>query len=207
MAYTSSIPNSGESLGSTRARINANFVEIDTYTKINHVGFNEGDAGKHIYLQLPEGTVSGKGVPATAANEGGLYTEVGTNPAEANLFFRGESNGKEYQLTRSDQTNNATFGNYTEYSVGPPSLNGGWTFLPGGLILQYGLVPNGQTSATVTFPIAFPTSVITVVFGLIRNNNTAHSVAIQSATLPTVTGFSYYSSSTNNAFYWHAIGN
>ena len=131
MSYTPSVPNSGDSLGSTRVAINTNFQQIDAVNSINHEAFNTADKGKHKFLQMPEQSSA----PTTAADEGGLYTKVATNPAETNLFFRGESDGKEYQLTRSDQANNLTFGDDTNYDVGPPSLNGGWTFLPGGLIL------------------------------------------------------------------------
>lgn len=54
MSYTSNIPLSGESLGSTRDRINQNFQQIDTVLAVNHVPFNDAGEGKHKFLQMPE---------------------------------------------------------------------------------------------------------------------------------------------------------
>ncbi len=154
MTYTPDIPVSGESLGSTRDRIRGNFQEIAAVEAINHVAFNTTGKGKHKFLQMPEQVSA----PTTLVNEGGFYTKVGTNPAETNLFFRGESNGFEYQLTRAIAASTALFSTNTTYPGAQAFEKGGWTFLPGGLILQYGSVLPGQgtsSSGTTLFPVAF----------------------------------------------------
>lgn len=158
MTYTPDIPLSGESLGSTRDRTRGNFQEIAAVEAINHVAFNTTGKGKHKFLQMPEVTASGAGVPATLTNEGGVYVDVAINPAEANLFFRGENNGFNYQMTAADQTNSGVFGNNTTYTGAQAFEKGGWTFLPGGLIMQYGSVLPGQntsSSGTTKFPKPF----------------------------------------------------
>jgi len=153
MTYTHSIPVSGDTLGSTRDRIRGNFEQIAIVEAVNHVAFNDVGEGKHKYLQMPEVAVSGAGVPVTLANEAGFYSKNGTNPIEPNLWFRGQTNGYEYQLTHADQTNIASFANKAGVN------DSGWTFLPGGLLLQYGLrtVAAKGTATTITFPKQFAT--------------------------------------------------
>lgn len=202
MTYTSDIPISGETLGSTRDRIRGNFQEIAAVEAINHVAFNAIGKGKHKYLQMPEVTASGVGIPVTLANEGGVYVDVATNPAEANLFFRGENNGFQYQLTRVNQTKNATFGTYTNYPPSVANQNGGWTFLPGGLILQYGSMVSTGSNTTVTFPIAFTT--VNAVVTITRESNTGSAGGAFNITQ---TNFVMArGGSSNTKFYWTAVG-
>jgi hypothetical protein len=152
------LPVSGDTLGSTRDRIRGNFQETDAVLAINHVAFNTVGKGKHKFLQMPEVTASGAGVPVTLANEAGFYADVGTNPAEANLFFRGENNGYEYQLTRAIAASTALFSTNTVYPGAQAYEKGGWTFLAGNLMFQYGSVLPGQSTSqtgTTKFPVQF----------------------------------------------------
>lgn len=100
MTYTTNIPVTGDSLGGTRDRVRTNFQQIQTVFSVNHVAFNALGEGKHKYLQMPEVTASGAGIPTTAVDEGGLYTnpDSAVTPKTA-LFFRTESNGTSVQLT------------------------------------------------------------------------------------------------------------
>lgn len=96
MTYTSSLPVSGDSLGSTRDRIRTNFQQIATVEAVNHIAFNELGEGKHKFLQMPIQASA----PTTSADEGGLYTKDDSASApKAALFYRNESNGTEIQLT------------------------------------------------------------------------------------------------------------
>ena len=111
MSYTPK-PDAGDTLVGTRDTIRGNFEIIEDRFNENHVDIDgAAGGGKHKFLQMPEQATP----PATAVNEGGLYTKVGTNPAEANLFFRGESSGKEYQLTKTVQADSASFGTNATY--------------------------------------------------------------------------------------------
>lgn len=146
--------------------------------------------------------------PTTLANEAGFYSKVGTNPAESNLFFRGENDGFEYQLTASDQANIATFGNNTAYAA---NHLGGWTFLPGGLLLQYGTKTNNPNSgdATITFPKAFKSSVfcITMSFSRAAGSSVIQSVRLTDFNPASLSSFQYFSGSNNNTpVTWMAIG-
>jgi hypothetical protein len=202
MTFTVDVPISGDTLGSTRDRIRANFQETAAVMAINHVAFNQLGKGKHIYLQMPEVAASGAGVPVTLANEIGFYSKNGTNPVEPNLWFRGQTNGYEYQLTNANQANNATFGTFTNYPPVVVNQNGGWTFLPGGLLLQYGIMVSTGSSTTVTFPVAFSTldTVVTVT----RNSTTGSAGGVGNVQLATFVFLR--GGATNTTFYWQAIG-
>lgn len=204
MTYTTDIPISGDTLGGTRDRVRTNFQLIDSINSINHVAYGSLGQGKHKFLQMPEVTASGAGVPTTLANEGGLYVDVGANPAESNLFFRGESDGFQYQLTKVIQASNARFGvNIVAYVA---DNNGGWTFLPGGLLLQYGRRTTPGSSGTITFPVPFPSGVAPFSIQISNERTSARSCSINSAGI-SATGFSYFLDTGGSvAVNWIAIG-
>lgn len=142
---------------------------------------------------MPEQTSA----PTTLTNEAGFYSKVGANPAESNLFFRGENNGFEYQLTKSIAARTAIFANNTAYPGAGANTLGGWTFLPGGLILQYGSVLPGQSSpqtGTTNFPVPFSSiPFIVMPTGVSRNAG----VGTQSRVITVKDG-----GTTTNLFQW-----
>lgn len=207
MTYTADIPLSGETLGSTRDRTRSNFQQIASLIAQNHIPFNTAGQGKHKFLQMPEqlGSIGQVGVPlppTTLANEGGLYTKVGLNPAETNLVFRGESDGFEYQMTRVDQANVGRFA----------TTPNGWTFLPGGLILQWGSVSSPGTSGTVTYATAninFPVDTIQVQLQIYRTDTSANETAIVRQDIPPTNSQFFYrttASSPSTVMKWTALG-
>jgi hypothetical protein len=164
----------------------------------NHVAFNALGQGKHKFLQMPEQASA----PITTADEGGFYTKVA---GETQLFFRGEGNGFEYQLTKAIQASSTLFGVNTIAYVA--NNDGGWTFLPGGLLLQYGKRTTPGSSGTITFPVAFPsgTAPFSILTVLIANSGNL-VVTVKSSPAPSATSFDYDCSSGSGGIYWQAIG-
>lgn len=205
MSYTTDIPVSGDSLGGTRDRIRTNFQLISSVFGQNHLTFGQSNRGLHKYVVMPEaGTLTPPdGIPGTNANEAALYMNQGTSPAEANLFIRGESDGNHWQLTRLD---NANFGRFGKASATDPN---GWTFLPGGLILQYGVKLAPGSSGTILFTtdnINFPTACINVSLTQRRDGSSSNQGMYLNG-IPTNLSFSYNgSSNSDNALYWWALG-
>lgn len=203
MSYTSNIPISGDTLGGTRDRIRANFQLIASVEAVNHVAFGASGQGKHKFLQMPEVTASSVAIPPTGVDEGAMYVDVGLGPAEANLFYRGESNNFIYQITRVNSAATATFGTNTGYIA---NHTGGWTFLAGagtinGMMLQYGRRSGIGASGTVTFPVAFTNPPYSVQI------TSDSGSSIFSANTLTTTGFNFTQSPVaTTAFYWVAIG-
>lgn len=195
------VPNSGQSLGQTKSPIRTNFSLIQTAQDTNHVALGLAGQGKHKFLQMPEQGSA----PATAVNEAGFYAKVGTFPAESNLFFRGENSGFEYQFTRAVSASTASFGNNT---VALPSANGfgGWTFLPGNLLMQFGTF-NPNTSTTVQFPIAFNAIPFSIQLTGSFDNSSSFRVGVSTTTV-TNAQFVFEGSVTSHAnpIYFVAIG-
>lgn len=199
MAYELRPKSAGDDLASSKNPIRTNFQIIQTDFAVNHVAFDATGEGKHKFLQMPEQASA----PTTAADEGGVYTKSATG---TNLFFRGESDGSEYQLTTVSDANIATFGTNTGYVA---NHTGGWTFLPGGLILQYGARSTPGTSGTITFPRSFPTAYFSIILTMSRNaSSSTQSVTVDNAVGTSTSSFAYRSSSSNtDPIYWYAIGN
>jgi hypothetical protein len=91
----------------------------------------------------------------------------------------------------------------------------GWTFLPGGLLFQYGRLqqaagPLAQTGS-VFFPVEFTNTPFTVNLTYITKSvstTSPHSLAVDGNTIDK-TGFDWHqdaSTSGFNGFYWTAIG-
>ena len=196
------VPNSGQSLDQTRDPIRTNFSLIQTAQNQNHVGLGDSDQGKHKFLQMPDQGSA----PPVASNECGFYGKAVSGVSQ--LFFRGENTGSEYQLTLGTDgadANIATFGTNTVYSG---SDSGGWTFLPGGLILQYGKRITSGSSGTVTFPRTFPSGNPPFSITATVNASANVSVSIKSgANAPTDIQFAYQVSTSGANIYWMAIGN
>ena len=117
---------------------------------INHediatVTVPSADEGKHKFLQMPEQGAA----PATAANEGGLYTKEVPTLAVTGLYFRDESSGTERQLTNLNITNlvNAGTAAGTLYRMDSALL----------FTMYSGITNAFSGSATVSFPVAFTT--------------------------------------------------
>lgn len=162
------LPNNGQSLNATRDNIRNNFAITDSGFKVNHYNFGEANAGKHLYLQMPE-----VAAPATAANEAALYSKEGVASHVTELFFRRESSGAEIP--------------FTEALLGNP----GWTYIPSGIMIQWGIAANiNETGVVIGFPRNFPTACCGVVFTSNNNSSSNHFVSYTNANVGGFTGWS-----------------
>lgn len=190
MVYTPNVPLSGQSLGETRDVIRANFEDINTAFGANHTPLTTDDSGKHLFLQMPEQVSA----PSTVGNEGGVYTKEGPS-GTTELYFRAESNGAEYQLTNVSIGSSANLG-----------ANPGYTFLPGGVIMQYGSFVPGASTGTTNFANTFPTGVFGVWLQIKTNSTGGRTVQITSFT---TTSFSWVIPTVTDVteVYYQALGN
>lgn len=181
MAYDPDTPaSSAEDPSQSQPKITANFQEINTFTAVNHVAFNDADQGKHKFLQMPEQSSA----PTTAANEGGLYTKEVSGATQ--LFFREESSGTERQIT----------------SAFTASTNGSCT-IPGGLLIQWGLASGVGNDSTITFNTAFSTAVYNIQLTLKRSDTNSRFIYVNT---PTTANFTVKSNAGSTDVYWLAIG-
>ena len=196
MSYDNNIPVSGQTLGGTRVQINQNFADIASINAINHVAFNDADEGKHKFMQMP---VQGS-APATATSEAALYAADDSGGA-AQLFYRSETNGKTYQLTYAlDAQFDTYFGKNAAYTNTGIDYVGGFSFLPGGLIMIYGNTVNATSAGTINikFPFAFPTSILQAWFTPVKSGSVStQSLSIDPTSL-TTTGFNIIHGDTHS---------
>lgn len=203
MTYTI-LPNSGQSLGVTRAPINTNFSLIQSVFATNHIGFNNTGAGKHTLIQFPIPQTT----PVTAANEIAIYPKIVSSVPQ--LFFRPQSAGTEVQLTNAITPAGFT-PTFNPVNVGGQPVTGGAlvTFLPGNMILIGGVV-TGTNGASGIQQIIFPFNVGTIAsvtitrFTLGGGGRSTHIVTAVGITPASITvdsldsngnhasGFSYY---------------
>jgi hypothetical protein len=197
MPYQPNIPLSTDNLNVSQGDIQGNFITANTVMGQNHYPFDDATiGGKHKFVDMPILAA----VPSIAAGDGGLYTK--TTSGRSNLFYTSDAAGNEIQITTS---------------VNPSIIaNGGFTFLPGGLIMIWGSF-NPNVSTTVTFPnIAFtgyggngfPTACFQVQLTGAAANNSTFRNGISTGTI-TQTGFVWEGtiSANWNPIYYLAIGN
>ena len=188
MTFTSNIPQSGESLGSTRARINTNFQEVYNVQNVNHVNFNDIGEGKHKFLQMPEQSPDG---PATLVNEGALYTK--NDSTRTTLYWRQENtaaNGAEIKMTGPNPVNAAT----------------GFTFLPGGFKLLWGNTAGSQ-AGTIVFDLAAElTSIYSVQLTAQKSSSSPVVTGLRLINAPTNISFTYSTTNAIDNIFWMAIG-
>jgi len=193
ITYNLGIPAAGNNPSTDQPNMQTNNDANDTIWNVDHYGFNLSNGGYH---QQATFTQSG-GIPSTAAaNLGVLY--VKSDGSTSQIYYSPDASGDEYQLTVCTSANYSTFGNSTSYIA---NHSGGWTFLPGGLILQYGVRSSSGSSGSVTYPRTFPTATYNV--QLTPTGSSALSGATSSYS---TSGFNYNVSSAVSSFRWIAIG-
>ena len=171
MSYNADIPQANDDPSQSQGQLLSNFQTLNTFLSVNHVALNDGDQGKHKFVQFPEQSSD----PATAANEGALYAKEydvdGMGSLETTLFFRNESSGTV-----------TTFG-------GPSSLAlPGYTYLPGGILIQWNRV-SASSGSNVPFPIAFGSAAFYVNFAPTGTSGT-NRIFTRLSGNPTATTFS-----------------
>lgn len=189
--YNSSIPAANNDPSQDQPLMLQNYLSISNLITQDHVGFGNNQGGFHkktTYIRslappvLPDNTV------------GAIYQM--TAGSEATLFYTPGTTGNQYQLTRTISSKFAFFGQAE-----------GWTFLPGGLVMQWGVVSKGAR-VTIVFNVPYTTAVYSVVVTPIISSSvvpppptfTVIAVGINSFDLVTQFGSNYVGS------YWMAIG-
>lgn len=209
MTYTlTDAPIANHTLATDQPLIeNNNLYFTNSLTKDHQIVLGHTNAttfeGRHIQVCFNNRhgsapTVAGIGDGTNAI----LYADNG------NIFF-GSVGAGAFQLT----TFNATTANFGGTAAIGGSTNAGWTFLPGGLIFQYGTatVSANGTATALTFPINFPTACLNITVGCITaegNSPGSNNQFVKSGSV-SAAGFSVVNSSSSSArsIYWQAIGN
>jgi len=193
-AFTQGYPPDGSSLGQTKSVIRDNLDGTFLTLGVDHIN-NNGQpgslpAGYHNAIHMVNRTE-----PATVAATGELWcTKANDGYADDTLFFQKTGGGLKTQLSRN---------------IAPSATANGYTFLPGGLILQWGSSTAVQSSATnvITFPIAFTVNVFSVQATVVTDDNSTIRFSLLNAATLTNFTTTQTNSSHFTRLYWLAIGN
>jgi len=137
--YNRDIPDANNNPSVDQPDMKTNTNSVDDLIAEDHYSFEVSNGGMHKQVRMPNLSAIPSGL---AGSMGTIYVKPANTQAQ--LFYTNGASGNEYQLTRTDNTNYATFA----------VANNGWTFLPGGLILQYGSAVTIGLSTPVVFPFS-----------------------------------------------------
>lgn len=221
MSFNPNIPQSTDDLSDSQGDLLQNNLALDASFGRDHLPFSNltADNGKHKFVEMVSATLPAP-VPGLSSGSGTIYTKSVGTPTESQVFYTPDASGAEFQLTTAKSASISQFSVMSAYGTPPATATqeGGWTFLPGALLFQYGkyidatvFQGSGSTSATIQFPISFPAKCFVVNITLITNLIVQDDAAIAVSLSPSTTAFTvkYHRHSTTNVrgIYWTAIGN
>lgn len=159
--YYRNIPAGPNNPSFDRPKMTVNTNSTDDLLNIDHFSFGVNLGGDHKQVTLPLSNGGTGSIPAgRIPNTGTLYTKTATSTGvltESNLFYTPDASTNEYQLTKTITASYPLFGTKTVYQTTAIfNADGGWTFLPGGILLQYGSVVITAVQLTPAIVINFP---------------------------------------------------
>lgn len=192
MPYNENIPQPNDYIRNSQNDILNNFISIKAAFDTNHVTFDLVDAGKHKFISFP---VQGAD-PGGVLGEMQLYTKVSALSLVPELFIQDH------------------IGNVVEFTSSQSAITG-WTRLPSGILLKWG-IGNANGSATINFPVSAFIPAFTAIYNIQLTNADAGAADsdsyIRNTGIVGVTGFTVYGSQRtavapqNVLFYYLAIG-
>lgn len=190
-AFTPNIPAATDRPSASQSQIQSNFNAIQDDLNKNHVAISDlTNRGKHKFVEMPVGSLP----TGLASGEVTLYAKTVT---QAELFMTRGATGTEIQLTAGANASVPTLGNT------------GVTFIPGGLLLQWGQTNinlNGNT--TINFPVSFSgTRAYSITLTPFRNSSNVDTVYLVPGSF-TVSSFDVRNTSSSGitTICWMAIG-
>lgn len=210
--YNLNIPNPPNNPSIDVPNMQTNTNSIANLWLQDHFGFNDSLGGDHKQISMP--VIAGGSIPSgRTVSEATLYPKTATvsNPStsESEVFYTPDNSGKEYQLTRTITLSYALFGtNTNNYTGSDVNLTGGWTFLPGNILLQYGTVIAKNTDSIITFPVKFIAAPFSIQITVFQPTNTRLTVYVKTIAADSFTIASRDSGGSDVAtsFFWQALG-
>jgi len=191
VGYTTNIPNPPNFPSQDVANMQINTNSISTLLQVDHFGFGNNQGGSHARVQLAE--VLGSSPPVGLLNG---YETIYSQIINANgeIFFTRGSSGTGIQLT----------------GPGTPVVSAsGYTFLPGGILMQWG-TNTCASGTTITFPVPFKvaTTPFSIQCTIFQNTTNRHFVYARSSTNANfvTTQLDNGGVAETNTFSWIAIG-
>ena len=212
-AYTRDIPAANHNPSVDQPDMKTNTNSTGSLIGEDHYTFGVANGGFHKQIRLPDLVGIGNLAPRIA-NSGTIWTQKASSigaTQESNLFYVPDLTSDSYQLTRPITSKKTLFGVLTSNYPGSGGSNffGGWTFLPGGMLFQYGYVDTSADANVIVFPITFKvgtTPFSIQLTGSITNDTTVRMGVLDGSV--TATQFTTNNTATTRLkrIYWQAIG-
>ena len=175
MPWTPNTPQANETISATTAPIRNNFLAVQVWTAVDHTIITGGgpDEGKHNKVTLMNQAYVAGGNFAPAIN---LATGIGSIGIYAAQSTANTGPSRMWAVIPRKtapawEIANIPFTESTILFTNPTSNIGGYTWLPSGILIQYGSVTvnlpatinTPVTAPAVNFPTAFPTACFKII--------------------------------------------
>lgn len=198
--FTQGYPPDGSSLGETKATIRDNLDGSFLVFSVDHQDQNETGAGSHAKVSLKNttGTITPTLPPGIfGAGYETLYSQPAGSPplGPTGDLFMSRGGGAGIRLTGPGV---------------PTASQNGYTFLPGGILLQWGFVAvTSSSTVTVNFSPNFPNNCFNVQLTRTRaSSNPGDTNSTWVITTPSTSSFQIKNNDGHSwGYYWLAIGN
>lgn len=200
--YTPGYPPDGSSLGSTKAVIRDNLDGQFQVFSVDHYNQNGSNPGFHQQSTYPISAFA----PTTVSGQIAQYSKAISGKS---VLF----NIRDGDPTTETQVTTGAFS-------APVASQNGYTYLPGGLILQWGLrvvtLTSPNSTGNVIFPFVSMNSIFNILFSPVCVDSGTGSTSVISLVSFTmsagkINGFNWNAATSSNGkyanFYWSVIGN
>lgn len=199
--YFPNIPFANNNPSVDQPNMETDTNSISSLIAIDHQGFNLNQGGYHTVVHFIDNVVDPPAVPPAGPllGAGELYFKTLTSVVSDTALFSQTAGGLKAQLTCNISPSVMVDGFGSTF---------GTTFLPGGLLLNYGIF-NRSSSHAVNFLTPFsspPYSITATPFGTLNSNSAYLSLTILSFTKTAYTWQIGGNNSAFNNFFWQAIG-
>ena len=190
MSYQPLIPTGTVQLDQDYQNIQGNFQAADTAFGVDHTLFSvalQSGYHKSIHMITQASITNVPGFPQLYSKS---ISDVNTDEA---LFYNTGTGNRTVQMT---------------VPIVPQVASPGYTFLPGGLILQWGAIPATASGAfaTATYPLAFPTTVLSITMSSLGSAASSLGGYSITGTTPKIDFTIRNSSGQTQSFQYMAIG-
>lgn len=204
VTYTNDIPLATNNPSQDQPDMKINTNAVDTILNVDHVSFNTNAGGTHKQCQITSQTSSNGAIPSGLLGAGfeTLYASLTSGVGDLWMVRGAEATG--IRLT------GASGGNIT-----PVATTSGYTFLAGGIVVQWGQVTGIATATHVSgltnFNVTFPNACFFVYTTPVPVASGVTSQATIGVANSSTTNFGWvYNKETGTSytkFNWFAIGN
>lgn len=193
--FTPGYPPDNSSLGQTKATIRNNIDGTFQTLAVDHIN-NNGDpganpAGYHNVIHIvPQGVN-----PVAVPGFGQLFSKTINSFTSDQALFWETGAGLIQQLTMN---------------LTPSAVLNGYTFMPGGILVQWGAVVSAAASGTTNFNITFPNNCFNIQLTSVVSSTTNHANGMYVEGVLNTANFKWNQAdraTSQTGFFWYAIGN